>query len=519
MLACTGIIGVRLVLPMAQVFNSGTIGPLAAVQLARSPGVVFDLPADIDGRWRIAAARNDAGDAKRSVQLTARDGLVRASGLVGIGALVALYARGDQTALQGTAAGGFGLRLPKATVAALCDPMHLWRVLAGVGDHRPLAVDQVDAAALAGERDGLAWLTHQNSSAGLALVAPNAGVDCDFARLGLILAGRLRGGTDRWTMVPATAARPGSGPLLRIRTTTHRVYWPRNTLAQVLRTVGAVAGRPREAYALVALVISNLAIATGGVPAFVLTNLWTPAMRRARYGLRATLLALKGGGRVAGAMVDACYAKQELFDQLLLLLSAMPTAQRELLRPAFGPRRADQLFARSDAQIVRGGDPAERLVQAGEAIMTALAARTRYRGAALPATLASLVETEYRAKRDLALREAWKKQRNELGLLELLESARLSHLRNLARRVPRQVLVDAGVGADAAIKRSMSRLFSRRGRRLFMEDVTALEAALKRGEYVDYERLNQAVAAVAQIAQRAGGVRPKRRAPESGPNA
>lgn len=504
---------------MAQVHNSGTIGPLAAVQLARSPGVVFDLPSDINSSWSIATARSDPPGAKRLVHLASGDGSVRASGLVGIGALVALYARGDQTTLHGTASGGFRLRLPKATVAALCDPMHLWRVLAGVVDNRPLAVDQVDATALAGERDGLAWLTHEKSAAGLAVVAPNAGGDGDFARLGLLLAGRLRGGTDRLILAPATGATPRSGSLLRIRTTTHRVYWPRNTLAQVLRTVGAVAARPREAYALAALVISNLMIATGGVPAFLLSNPWTAAMRRARYGLRATLLALKAGGRVAGAMIDACYAKQELFDHLLLLLSAMPTAQREMLRPAFGPRRAEQLFARSDAQIVRGGDPAERLVQAGEAIMTALAARTRRRGAALPAALGSLVETEYRAKRDPALREAWKKQRKELGLLELLESARLSHLRSLARRVPRQVLVDAAVGTDAAIKRSMSRLFSRRGRRMFMEDVAAVEGALQRGEYFDYERLTRAVAAVAQIAQRAGGVRPKRRAPESGRNA
>ena len=150
--------------------------------------------------------------------------------------------------------------------------------------------------------------------------------------------------------------------------------------------------------------------------------------------------------------------------------------------------------------------------------MAALAARARSRGAALPAPLATLVETEYRAKRDRALYEAWNTQRRESGLLTLLESARLSRLRALARRVPRQVLIDASVGTEVAVKRSLSRLFSRRGRRIFVEDVAAVEAALQRGEYVDYERLTHAVATVARIAERAGGVKPKQRAPESGRN-
>ena len=494
------------------------IGPLAAVQLARSPGVVFDLPTAVHGDWRLGALRGDRARARRPVELTPIDGGVRAGGLVGIGALVALYARGDRTRVRGTAGGGVRLSLPKAAVAALCDPIHLWRVLAGVPDPTPVAVDQVDAAALRGERVALARLTHDRSATGCALVAPGTPPDADFSRLGLILAGRLHGGAERLSLVPAGGTTPEAGPLLRIRTATHRVYWPRDALAWVLRSVGAGAGRPREAYALAALVISNLAIAIAGVAAFVRNNPWTPAMRRARYGLRATLLALEAGGRIAAALVDACYADQALFDRLLLLLSTLPSAQRDALRPAIGPRRARQVFARSDAHLVRGGDPAERLVQAGDAIMAALAARTRRRGAALPAPLAALVTAEYRAKRDRALHEAWNTQHRECGLLPLLESARLSRLRALARRVPRQVLIDASVEADAAVKRSMSRLFSRRGRRIFVEDVAAVEAALRRGEYVDYERLTHAVATVARIAERAGGVKPKQRTPESGRN-
>lgn len=491
---------------------------MAAVGTARSPGVVFDLPTAVHGDWRVVALGGDEVHARRPVDLTPIDGGVRAGGLVGIGALVALYARGDRIQARGAAGGGVRLSLPKATVAALCDPIRLWRVLAGVPDPTPVTVDRVDAAALRSERDGLVRLTHDRSATECALVAPGTPADADFSRLGLILAGRLHDGAERLSLVPVGGAVPEAGPLLRIRTATHRVYWPRGALARVLRSVGADAGRARDAYALAALVVANLAIATMGVAAFVRDNPWTPAMRRARYGLRATLLALEAGGRIASALVDACYADQALFNRLLLLLSALPSAQRGALRPAIGPRRAQQVFARSDAHLVRGGDPAERLVQAGDAIMAALAARARRRGAALPAPLAALVEAEYRAKRDRALHEAWNEQRRECGLLPLLESARLSRLRALARRVPRQVLIDASVEADATVKRSLSRLFSRRGRRIFTEDVAAVEAALQRGEYVDYERLTHAVATVARIAERAGGVKPKQRAPESGRN-
>ena len=84
-----------------------------------------------------------------------------------------------------------------------------------------------------------------------------------------------------------------------------------------------------------------------------------------------------------------------------------------------------------------------------------------------------------------------------------LEEARLSLLRPLLRRLPRAILIQAGCGDTAEVKARISSTFSRAGRRIYLEDVSALEAQLKRRDGIGWDELLAARMSVRAVATRA----------------
>jgi hypothetical protein len=181
-------------------------------------------------------------------------------------------------------------------------------------------------------------------------------------------------------------------------------------------------------------------------------------------------------------------------------------AQRRALRAAFGPRRWEQLAdhavrrpppqsagpARAPGAEASGEDPRypwNAVALAAEHLVRRLAARVEQPGRRPPAATVEIIRRGYIDVRSQRLKAVLQGQIDRSVLEQLLEEVFLSQLRRDLPRLPREVLVLAATGETPAVRDRLAAVFSRRGREIFREDIAAVERAIERGDFSDWDRV------------------------------
>ncbi len=235
------------------------------------------------------------------------------------------------------------------------------------------------------------------------------------------------------------------------------------------------------------------------------------------YAIRTIYAFLAQGGRSLRSFVDSAYRSGERFRAFSTVYYALGANERTRIDRVLGPRR---LAALADAnRLFRGGDPGVSggpirqgsssvkepwriAAVAAETLIGEYARSTRRRGYAADAQCMKILDTYYISPRSNNLREIWDRRRQDPELERLLQDGRLSLLRIYGRNLPRAVLVDAATGTTEGAKRRIAAIFSRRGRRLFLEDVDVLEEAIRRGDSIEWDRLLAAQEQLTALARR-----------------
>ncbi|TVR67071.1 MAG: hypothetical protein EA427_14965 [Spirochaetaceae bacterium] len=461
--------------------------------------------------------RNGAGDAFAGVTFAGGEtGVVRVLADVVAGVKEYGYPEpvGDET---GDAR--YRVQLPREVLTWIADPLLLWRTLAAL--HGP---GQVEVTLVTGQELNGVFHTPgevpwhcRAGDVGWIVVQSGGG---DERALGRGLQGTrdiLRGtGMPRVEVTmersPPSVARTDAR-LLRLATAEWTAWWPIPTLNRLLaRIVDTPGGDRTDTPPGGSLSMQRAAAARicdyllrkegiGGLSTFLPR---TAEERRSRYAVRTVTELLRAGGIAPRTLVESAYRSGSHYRALVSLVAGLQHRDREVVGRALGRRRWEQVLDHS-TQHVPVPAPWIDFSLACEMLIRDLADRSRRPGYSPPGAVNELVSRFYSGPRDARLREAWQKQIEAGALARTLEEARLSLLRPLLRRLPRIILVQAGCGDTREVQMRISSTFSRRGRRMYLEDVAVLEAAMKRGNPVAWDELLAARMTVRAAAARAGG--------------
>ncbi|MFP4210628.1 MAG: hypothetical protein ACLFR8_05250 [Alkalispirochaeta sp.] len=326
-----------------------------------------------------------------------------------------------------------------------------------------------------------------------------------------------------------------AGALLRIGTDEWEAFWPVDGVHRLARALAAPSindggrdeplraeqtptnpvggnngdgGDADGVTATAALAILAAEIRANGVIALAYHVPRTPEERLSVHAIRTIAALIDAGGGVVERFVDSVYRSGRRFRAFTVLYRFSGTSWQRRFDRALGERRRAQLPPgpipiRSEfAHPLAPGEVWRTVASAVEELVGEYARNARRRGMALDARSMSILSRWYLHPRSDAMRRVWERSRKDTTVTDRLENGRLSILRDLARGIPRRVLVDAATGRDERTKRRLSIVFSRRGRRLFLEDVDAREAAIARNEVTDWEQILAAHRRLHALAQR-----------------
>jgi len=257
-----------------------------------------------------------------------------------------------------------------------------------------------------------------------------------------------------------------------------------------------------------ALAILAGEIGANGIASLVYHIPRTPEERLSVHAIRTITALIDGGGRVVERFVDSVYRSGRRFRAFTILRRLGGTEWIDHFDRALGPRRLAQFPTepspiRSEfANPVAPGDVWRTFATAAEELVGEYARNARRRGMALDAASMDILSRWYHHPRSDAMRRVWERSRKDATVADRLEEGRLSVLRDLARGVPRRVMIDAVTGRDERTKQRLAAVYSRRGRRLFLEDVDAREAAIARNEMIEWEQILAAHRRLHALAER-----------------
>lgn len=433
---------------------------------------------------------------------------------------VASVVRGHRLEARWSApVGAYRLILPDAVARWLFDPRFLWSLLsARYGSPRisPVARDEQPRRISAGEiisavtdsRGGLrGWTVRIEGGVSFLVVAPELGRD--------LAAGldRLRGLVETATGKPSTvkvreqefSRLDVTARFLRIGTQPWTVYWPEGMYQRFLSWF---AGTPAEATA----VLMNAEFRAYGLVRLLLSLPRSAGELRARGALRTMSALLDAGGTAARVFAELAYTSGEAYRAMSAALPWLPETAREQLRRTLGRRRWEQVWDHAQRGISGGtaATPWGTLVEATEFLIGRLADRCRSPGRRPPEAALALVRRYYLEPRDDRLGRVWRRQIDAGELAAAVEEVLLSRLKQILPRLPRRVLLLAVAEESSEVQRKVSAVFSRSGRRMFHEDLLALERAIGRGELRDWHEILAARQRLVSV------IKPRRNAPARG---
>jgi hypothetical protein len=262
--------------------------------------------------------------------------------------------------------------------------------------------------------------------------------------------------------------------------------------------------------AITAAAVAILAaeIGVNGISSLVYHVPRTPEERLSVHAIRTMAALSDGGGRVVDRFVDSVYRSGRRFRAFTVLYRLCGNEWRQQFDRALGPRRLAQFPDGSVPIPPEFANPAapgavwRTFAVALEELVGEYARNARRRGMALDAASMEILARWYHHPRSDAMRSVWERSRKDRTVADRLEHGRLSVLRDLARGVPRRILIDAATGRDERTKQRLAAVFSRHGRRLFLEDVDAREAAIARNDAVEWEQILAAHRRLSALAER-----------------
>jgi hypothetical protein len=513
----------------------GTIGPGRIREILRRSETILVVPlqelrpeANSDGTMpRIALSSASSASSgilpPGSVHIAGGgEGLARLLGDTAAGAGSEAEVEGDE--------GLYHFHLSRQALDWVADRTLLWRVLAGVYGPGQPEVSSVDSGELAQVlSSGREVVRHcRAGDIGWIVVETVDTAERSLAKAlqrlrDLLRSLGLNGVEVRMERRPTSTIRPGT-PFLRLATPGWVAYWPAGSLNRLLisvmnagamRATTAAAGaggednatpvRENGAAALqraVALRMCDQLLRTGGIGALVLAIPRTSEERRGRYAVRTVQEILRAGGIAPRILVETAYRSGDHYRALATMVAGLSRSDRAVVQSALGRRRWEQLVHHGR----RGTDrrlPWVAFVGACETMIGDLADRARRPGYSPPPAVTEIVNRFYSAPREERLHHAWRDQIKQKTLERVLEAARLSLLRSLLRRLPRDTLLLAGCGDSREVQMRISATYSRRGRTMYLEDVAVLEERINRREMREWETLLAARLAVRAAAERA----------------
>jgi len=202
-------------------------------------------------------------------------------------------------------------------------------------------------------------------------------------------------------------------------------------------------------------------------------------------------------------LVDHCYRRQSDVDALREVYRSFPPAWQRGIDAVLGPRRREQfVLPFSHRSLLARESIGDRVSAAAAQLVDGLASRTRRRGDAFTASLDRMVRNDYLEPLARGSRKAFETQRDTGALETAMERASLSRLRRVLRTLPREILVNAAVFESRETKTRIAAIYSRRGRRLFFEDLEAREAFITRDARYDFRVVIAARTRVLMIARK-----------------
>lgn len=225
---------------------------------------------------------------------------------------------------------------------------------------------------------------------------------------------------------------------------------------------------------------------------------------RARFAIRTCVNLFRAGGVVSRSLADETYRSAVAYNRFLSITFGFGARDLDALRRVFGRNRWSQIERHAAYRRESTGRfPWTRFAAACESLCFELTDRSRRPGYAPPSPVVEIVNRLYRAPRGAILKQVWQQQIEKGELCRALEQARLSILRGYLRAIPRVILLRAACGDVSFVRERLSSAFGRRGRRLFDEDLLALQSRIDRKEFEDWESLLSARATVYSAARRA----------------
>lgn len=412
--------------------------------------------------------------------------------------------------------GCYRVTIPAEVVGWCADRTFLWGMLAGVpaaGTVEVAVVSSEDLAETLLSPEETVWHC-RIGDAGWIVIESGDDKHRDLARglqrvRDLLRRLGVRGAEIKTERRPPSRVSEGTR-LLRLATADWVAYWPVSALNRLLGEIldassSGVRSREIDVITLqraVSLRVCDRLLHGGGIGGIVTALPRTAEERRGRYAVRTVRELLRAGGVVPRVLAETAYRSGTHYRALAVLVEGMPVGDRETLRRALGRTRWEQVLDHSERGVV-DRLPWIAFTAACETLVRDLAERSRRPGYSPPAAVIEIVRREYTDPRDAKLYDAWKKQIDSGALARALEEARLSFLRPLLRRLPRDLLVRAGCGDTRETKMRLSASFSRRGRLMYLEDVAVLEGRVRRREMQEWDLLLTARMATRAVAERA----------------
>lgn len=410
--------------------------------------------------------------------------------------------------------GLYRIALPGDVLPWIADPVLLWRLLALVSGPDRVEVSTAGSEELArfllspaeavwhcrlGEAG---WIVVENSS-GEAEKNLSRGLQ---AMRDLVRGAGLVPGDAALESSPPSAIREGTR-MVRLAAGRWTAWWPVPTLNRFLRRLVFPAGEtveidPVALQRAAAVRISDHILRTGGLAELVSMEPRTMEERRARYAVRAITTLVHTGGVAPRVLAESAYRSGNHYRALTGVIRGLSRSDREVIRQALRRRRWEQLLDHS-MQGIPPVAPWVDFSRSCEFLVRDLSDRCRRTGESVPPAVCELLRRTYSGPRDTRLREAWRQQIEKGALARNLAEARLSILRPLLRRLPWGTLVRAGCGDTREVRMGLSAAFSRRGRRMYMEDAAALDARIERGDYPEWDELLAARMVVLAAVKRA----------------
>lgn len=301
--------------------------------------------------------------------------------------------------------------------------------------------------------------------------------------------------TLRTRRVPESTIAPGV-EVYRVAVGTSVMYWVRTTVTRIARDHGGSLGG-------VAVAMIHELLSQEGLAGVTATLPRSPGEIRYRYAVRTIREMIRQRGTATRVLAETAYRSGELYRAMAVVVAGLPPAGRGNVRESLGRKRWQQLYDHSKTVLERNPRvaPWDQWAQAADLVIQDLSTRMSKRGMALPELAAAVVRQLYLVPRTDRFQRVWKQQISQGSLASALQEARLSQLRRRLRTIPRLSLLLAACGEVPEVAQRISAIYSRRGRRMFREDLEVLESGILRGETTNWEQLLAARQTVLRIAQ------------------